>query len=227
MRRPTTAHLRRPTTGAVDRLRSRIGIGIGGSPIVRRAARHRLGAWLLAAVAAMGVHRAVSQADERSRAWGRTVEVVVATSDISAGATLDGRTTVQRLPAVAVPRAALTGPTAGRRAGRDVPAGAVLTTFDAGTPGSGPVAARLGQNRSAVRVAVAPAPEVGPGDRVDVVAPDLDPVSGSAVGARVLARSAEVLEVAEGTATLSVDHDDAAALAAGGLSGPLAVVVRP
>ena len=216
------------TAGALDPLRHH--------PVARRAARRRLGAAAVAvAVAAITSHLAADGRRLRD-GWGRTVPVAITTREVAAGEVLDGAVRLERRPAAVVTEGAPpTLPPVGRRAAHDLPARRELVAGDTAPAGRGPLAAALPVGTAGVTLRLdGPAPEVAPGDRVDVVGeapgvltPDMiTPVpAGPDPGPR-LARRAVVLEVGDGTVTLAVAEADAARTAAAAASGGTTLVVR-
>jgi pilus assembly protein CpaB len=151
------------------------------------------------------------------RAVGPTVPVLVARTQLTAGARLDpGALAVRRVPARYAPAAAYrsSDEVAGLRAAVSIPAGADLdpSVVDDGTRSAGPPgpAMRAGE-RVAQIVAVGPAQALGPGARVDVLV--TRDAAGDAPGSTTLAlEDVEVLRAAR-------------APAAGG-SGPEAALPR-
>jgi Flp pilus assembly protein CpaB len=188
---------------------------LGTSPVVRRAVRHRLGAWAAALAVAVTVQHTVAGAAADRRAWGVPVDVVVATRSVGAGDRTG--TTVLRLeprPSRTVPAGALRSLPVGARAVVDLSPGQVVTGAMVDRHGRGPVASRLPPGRVAVTVGTGPVrPVVSRGDRVDVLA-DV-----------VLARRATVLTARADRVTLAVLPAEAAATATSALSGPVALVV--
>jgi pilus assembly protein CpaB len=135
------------------------------------------------------------------RAVGPTVPVLVARTQLAAGARLaPGALAVRRVPARYAPAAAYrsAGEVAGLRAAVAIPAGADLdpAVVDDGTRTSGPSgpALRAGE-RVAQIVAVGPAQALGPGARVDVLV--TRDAAGDAAGVTTLAlEDVEVLRAA-------------------------------
>jgi hypothetical protein len=209
----------------LDRLRR-----LSGTRPVRRAARRRLGAWTLAIGVALVVRDITGDALAERVAWGRTVDVVVATAPVKPGEQFGGRVALRPVPVALVPDAAVRTPPGGRRAAHPIGRGEVVTTADLAAVGSGPVAARLPEGTAGVMVPVgSPVPPVAVGDRVDVVAPaevpdPLAPARGRAPAP--LTSGALVVAVEADRLTLAVASGDAARTAAAALSGPVAVVVR-
>lgn len=196
------------------------------SPMLRRAARRRAGAWCAAAGLALVVHQVVDDADTRQRTWGRTRTVVVAARRIEAGTLLDAHAlTLTERPVAVLPDDTLRTIEAGQRATRSIERGEELTSADAAPSGRSPVASQLQPGRSAVVVHLGDtAPPVGTGDRVDVVT-DLE-TSGAPAAATVIAHGATVITVDGDQVVLSVPEAEAAATAHAALVGSVSIVVR-
>jgi Flp pilus assembly protein CpaB len=117
----------------------------------------------------------------------------------------------------------------GRRLITDVGRGEVLVERRLATSGTGAIGALLERGEVAVLVPLGDPPAVvEPGDLVDVVAPSdqVDP-SGftSTLEVEPVARSARVLAVTDGAATLAVPRERSAPTAGAALGGMVALVV--
>jgi hypothetical protein len=173
-----------------------------------------------AAVAAVAVLLLAGAGAARSP-WGPPVDVLVARTPLTAGAALDAGT-VSRVtwPAGLVPHdAVVPGDEAGRSLAVTVVAGTVITgrhlVDDAGVGGG------LGPGRAAFPLEAGPMPPLRDGQRVDVVAADVDGRG------RVLARDARVVARTSDTLWLDVAREEAAGLAAAAVRGGLRLVVLP
>lgn len=200
------------------------------SPVVRRALRQRITAWAAAAAVALAVWSTVSDAHEARRRWEPLTEVLVASRTIEPGEQLVAAD-LRRItwPLAHVPDGAIETAPIGERVIATIVAGEVLV--DRRFAGSGSAATRLRSGRAAVSLPLGTdPPPIAIGDRVDVVAPrHLDDWADGASAARVVvvASGAEILEVGEGHATVSVAHDEVAPTTAAILDGVLTVVLRP
>lgn len=149
--------------------------------------------------------------------FGPPTTVLVAVDDLPAGTALEaGHVRRARWPADLVPPGALT-----RAAGTltaPLPAETVLTSGHVTADGLGGVA---GRGRAAVPLPVEHVPAVPVGALVRVVASEVD---GSG---RVVADRGEVIGVDASAVWLAVADADAAAVAAAGLRGSIALVVLP
>lgn len=153
--------------------------------------------------------------------WGPPVAAVVTLVDVPAGATLDpSQLTTEDRPADLVPDDAVSlAEVAGRRVASAVVAGTVLTSRH--LAGDGGLAAGLAPGRAAYPAPTDALAEVEPGQRVDVVAGDVEGRG------RTLARGARVLAVADGVVWLDVARDDAPGLAAASTWDGLRIVLLP
>lgn len=197
---------------------------------MRRAARRRLGAWGLAIAVALVVRDLTADARAERAAWGRTVDVVVATEPVDPGERLGGRVALRPVPVALVPDAAVRSLPGNRRAAHPIGRGEVVTTADLAAVASGPVAARLPEGTAGVTIPVgSPVPPVAVGDQIDVVAPGefSDPLAPQRHRApSPLATGALVIAVEADRLTLAVASGDASRTAAAAMSGPVGVVVR-
>lgn len=185
---------------------------------LRRRLRTPAAHWALAVGLGLATVVVVGDQLERARAeadrYGRWRPAVVATRDLAAGVTLgpdDVRTV--RLPASMVPAGAVTGPPLGRRLASPLRAREVLVA-DRLRGGSSALAAAVPEDWRAVAVAVAePALEVGPGDVVDLLAPDAASGTHGVVvaDARVAARTEGMVTVLVPTTGLAPLADAVAA----------------
>jgi Flp pilus assembly protein CpaB len=153
--------------------------------------------------------------------WGRPVDVIVAAADLPAGSPLDaGMIRPERRPEGLVPADALGADAAnGARLAGTVVAGTVLTARHL-HDGDG-VAAHLAPGRAAFPVEAGTVVAVQAGQRVDVVAGDVEGRG------RALATDARVLSVGEGVVWLEIDRADAPALAAAATWDGLRIVLLP
>lgn len=151
--------------------------------------------------------------------WGPPVDVLVTTVDLDAGAPLDpSQVRTERRPARLVPPdAVLDPPAAGHRAAGTIVAGTVLT--DRHLAGEDPITGTLADGRAAYPVAADVLPPLRPGQRLDLVAGDLEGRG------RLLARDVRVVSASDGTVWLDVRREDAPAIAAAALRDGLQVVL--
>jgi Flp pilus assembly protein CpaB len=181
-------------------------------PIRRRLPRRALPWWAatlaLAAATGLVADGVLQRAGDAEARWGTTRSVLVATGPIGPGDPLAGRTEARRLPAAAVPAAALDPASAGGAVAVDaIGAGEVVTTDRAGGPRARTLAGRLPPGTRAVLVPLeVTGLPVQVGDEVDLL-----PVSSPAAPA---ARAAEVVEVRTDALVVAVRPSEAAAVAA-------------
>ena len=194
----------------------------------------------LAAVTVLGVRGIVTAAQQSQRSWGRTVDVLVATADVAAGRPVDAsNSSLVRRPARLVPRGALRTPVTAQRSRVDLVDGEVVVRSR--LSGSGAVAARLGADDVGVTLDTGDGhPPVSIGDRVDVFVGSVDPAAdGRGAGeradpeltARLVVAGATVIDHddahGDGRVTVAVRRDEAAALSAAALRGPVSLVLVP
>lgn len=200
----------------------------------RRAARTRAVAAAVALVVAAMVAERSSTAQRERSAWGTTVTVQVLERDLPAGATITAADLrAAPWPAALAPPGAADSTAVGRRVDSAVSRGEVLVGHRLAPDGAGTLGAQLDRGEVAVQVPLGEPPAaVEPGDLVDVIAPvdPTDPADSADAGAAtlqvgVVARSARVLAVGGGAATLAVLHARAAAVAGAALTGMVALVV--
>lgn len=178
------------------------------------AAPPRLRALAVAGAAALLLLAGLTQA--ATGPHGPPVEVRVAARDLPVGHVVTSGDTVRRSwPRDLVPDGAVTDAT-GTVVGA-LPRGAVVTDRHLSTEGLG---AAVADDRVAVAVPLDLLPPVSPGLRLDLVGAELD---GRPV---VLATDAVVVTIDTASVWLAVDHDDAPAVAAAGLTGAVGAVVR-
>jgi hypothetical protein len=183
-------------------------------PPLRRARRSLALRWL--AVAAGAALVAVESASvgaaaraERDR-WGEAVPVAVALAPLGPGDVIGaGDVAVELRPLAVVPDGALTTAPLGRTVVADVLAGEVLV--EARAPASGLVPAGW----VAIAVPTSPAPPLEPGDRVDVLAPD------------VVAEDAVVVHVDDDAVTIAVPERDAPAVAEAATVAFVVLALKP
>lgn len=158
----------------------------------------------------------VHQADDARAAWGRSVTVLVAATDLMAGERLDGgNTRLERHPAPLVPSHALNALPDGGRVREPVYEGEVLRTERLAPPGASAVAARLPDGTRAMAIPVEPGttPPVAVGDLVDVlVALPVEAAGGGPPGFE-LATGVVVVDVTEAAVTVAVPRSVAPRLA--------------
>ena len=221
----------RPPPGPGDLLAGVPRPRVAGHRRARRARR----ALVVAVVGAALV--ATTAADRRERAWRPTVDVLVTSTEVAPGTSLDaGAAGVRSVPAALVPARAVTPPPPDGPppvARRAVGAGEIVVADDVAAPGRTGVAAALGPGRRAVAVPVATAPPLEVGQRVDLrgTAPPGGPSPATGWGTdadAAVAEDAEVLAVAEDGAqvTVAVTDAQAAGVAAAIGAGPLVVLLR-
>ncbi|MBW3657621.1 MAG: SAF domain-containing protein [Actinobacteria bacterium] len=155
--------------------------------------------------------------------WGPPVAVLVTTLDVQPGQALDPATVrTERRPARLVPDDAVrdAGALGRSRAAATLLAGTVLTTRH--LAGEDAVTGTLAEGRAAYPVEAATLPPLRPGQRLDLVAGDLEGRG------RTLARDVRVVSITDGTVWLDVARDDAPVIAAAALRDGLQVVLlRP
>lgn len=159
--------------------------------------------------------RTLWAAEDARAAWAASSAVIVATSDLEPGTTLDERDlAVVGLPAALVPPGATTGDPAslvGATVTRMILAGEPIATARLGPAGLGPTAARLAPGWRAVTLPLGSArPPLVPGDRVELVA--VGGGRGSGASAVVVSRSAEVLELEADALTVAVPTSEVTAV---------------
>jgi len=209
-----------------------VAVSVFSSPPVRRALRSRVLALLVAAVVATTVAGRVGAADRTAEQWGEQVTVAVMTRDLPAGSTItssDAR--LVRWPAALVPADALRHlPEQGRLAAAAVD-GEVLVGSRLADGSPGELSAQLTRGEVAIQLPLSDiAPNVAPGDRVDVVAPTTGAVSDLSVVAstlqvEVVASAARVISADDGVVSLAVRRPQAERTAGAALSGVVALVV--
>lgn len=152
--------------------------------------------------------------------WGPPVPVLVTTVDVEAGQPVEAAAVrTERRPARLVPEDALrdAGTLGTARAAGLLVAGTVLVTRH--LAGEDVVAGALADGRAAYPVDATALPPLGVGQRLDLVAGDLEGRG------RTLARDVRVLHLADGTVWLDVAREDAPAIAAAALRDGLQVVL--
>lgn len=167
---------------------------------------------VLALVATLTTEGVVDGARRARDAWGRTVDVAIATRDLDPGTTLGpDDVTVAARPVVIVPDDA-TGDVLGRVVTAPVAHGEIVLERRLGGGGRGP-GALLDPGDVAFSVPVDPStPSVRPGDRVDVFVP-VDTTSRSAIGATRAAHRAIVVSVNDRAVMIGVDAASATTVA--------------
>lgn len=209
------------------------------APARRRPVR-RIGRWrrwapaLAVAAAGLLAARATAEADGQRARWGASDPVVVLARGVAAGDRVPADAVERRaVPRSLVPAGAATATddVVGRAARTELRAGEVVVA-DRLAPGplEGPAAA-LGPDERAVAVPVGDdEPIVGPGQRIDLVAPEAGPGlaadGGGARRASVVVTDAAVLDVGPGRVVVAVGADDLDALATALVGGPLLVAAR-
>lgn len=196
----------------------------GAARIGRRARRSLALRWLLVAiaagVAAVQADRLGASALEARRAWGRAEPVVVAARTIEAGELVGSDDVrVERWPLAMVPGGALHDPPADRRATATIAAGEAVLGARLAPQGLSAVAALVPAGWRALAIPVAagfgaPVPPLSPGDRVDLLAPD------------VVVEAAVVVAVADDTVTVAVRVRDAPAVADAVVAGAVTIALR-
>ncbi len=203
-------------------------------PATGRLARYRhLTSWAvtlaLALLAGTVTTTVVAGADDARRAWGERRTVAVAAAGLEPGTTIAAADLERReLPIAVLPPDVVHDPT-GRVVTSPILAGEAVVEARVGDEGVTGVAALVPEDHVAVAVALdAPTPPLQIGDRVDVLAPGaLGPPSLGSVGGPAVrvARGAVVVHLGDTALTVAVGDDDAAAVAAATLQGPVAVVL--
>ena len=185
------------------------------SPL-KRLVRHRGVYWTIAATlavtAGLTVHRQGADARQLADRLGTTTEVVVADAELAPGEPIAPFTTTRSFPVGLVPPSAILEIPDHASAGRRVPAGAVVTTFDLADP-AGP-----GADEAVIAVgSTAATPPLAPNDPVVLVVA-ADPFVG--LDSRLI--DARVVSITEERIVVAVDLDDladvATALRAGGIT---------
>lgn len=177
---------------------------------------------VLAVVAGALAAGAVQRAGDVSAAYGTTIEVPVATRDLSRGDVVGAADVeVRSVPAGLVARGVATD-VVGRTVAEAMAAGEVVLEIRMGGAGGGPGALLEGGTRA---IGLPRSPDgvaVAVGDRVDVLAPD-DATAGAT--ARRVARGAEVLEVGDTAFTVAVTVNESGAVARAVLDGAVTVAL--
>lgn len=195
------------------------------SPLGRRVVRRRLGALTVAVTVGLAVSHQTSAARAAVAQWGPTAPVLVAATDLPAGAALGpGNVRTEQWPARLVPAAALAS-VEGRRTARAVAAGVPLTTADLAGTGRSAVAARLPDGSVGVTLprGTAPAP-VRAGDLVDVLGATAE---GRSLTAERVAARAIVVAVDRTSVTVAVRRTEAGDVAAAAAAGTAVLVLVP
>lgn len=209
----------------------RIRLRLAANPVQRRAARRRLGSWIVVLGAAWLVHQQLQVADDERGDWGRTESVVVTSRAVGVGEPIPvGALHVARFPLRTVPDGALTRRPASARAAVALSAGQVLTDAMVDRRDRGAVASVLPAGTVGVVVSTGTLrPPVETGDRVDVVAGALDGLAMGATGVdpEPVARRALVVRRDDDRVTLAVRSDQAAGTATAALVGPVALLLHP
>lgn len=215
--------------------RARTGDLVGSlfsSPPVRRVLRSRVLALLVAALVVTTVAGRVGAADRTREQWGEQVTVAVMTRDLPAGSAItSGDARLVSWPAALVPADALRHlPEQGRLAAAAVD-GEVLVGSRLADGSPGELSAQLTRGEVAIQLPLSDiAPNVAPGDRVDVVAPTTGAVSdlsgiASTLQVEVVASGARVISNDDGVVSLAVRRAQAERTAGAALSGVVALVV--
>lgn len=218
----------------VRRILARHPASLLGHPSVRRAARRRLWAVLVAVLVAAVVLSALDRAERGRAAWGRTVDVMVARHDLDAGETIGpGAAALERWPVGLVAEGALHELPSGRRLAAPVRAGELIVDRRLAAADAGPTGAALARDEVVVSLPLGSPPAApAPGDHVDVYAPQGgavsldDPSSGlvPTAAARLATRS-RVLAVRPDAVDVAVRRAEAQEVAAAVLGGLVALVV--
>jgi Flp pilus assembly protein CpaB len=208
-------------TGSLLRRRAR-------SPLARRVARSRGGAFLLAAIVACVVGTVVADAESARARWGSTGLVAVALEDLEAGSELGPDVVALRHhPEGLLPDGAVREVPEGRRLAMSVTRGEVILSSRLARLGAGSTAALLPEGSAAITVPLgsAPAP-LSLDDLVDVLAPaGAVPTWEDGVTVDVVARGARVIALRDGHATLVIDRAEVERTAAAVLEGTLTVAL--
>jgi pilus assembly protein CpaB len=176
---------------------------------------------------ALGVHGAITGAQEARDRWGTEVAVLVARADLPVGHVLGpADTEVRALPAALVPRGAITGSSTGRVVRHPVVEGEPLVATRLAPEGLTGVAALLPEGTVAVAVPTDPAttPPLEVGDRVDVL---VAPAPASVEGPPPVraASGATVVAVGEVSATVAVPTSRAPTVAFAAGTGAVALAL--
>jgi Flp pilus assembly protein CpaB len=204
------------------------------SRTARRALLIRLAAGATVATTLWMLRHDLDSASELRHQWGPTRRVVVTTAEVHLGESIDeSNTELVERPVRHIPDGSLRELPARRRAAIDMPPGSIVTKSQVSRSSS--VATGVPSGRTAVTFAVqSPAPMVGPGDHVEVLAPASDELTSGAGGsgaARRVSTDAVVLTSPKptdgdlATLTVTVRQADVAEVAGAALAGPLALVV--
>lgn len=197
-----------------------IGSIVTGSAGRRRALRRQVTGWAIVAIVSLWVHHVVAGADSARAAWTGERKVVVLRAPVAAGHRIDaGDVEAVRMPSSLSPTDAVDTLTDGATAAVELRSGTVLGRSMIGADRRGGAVRSLGPGRVAVVVRTGDLPTpAGPGDVVDVASPGWD---------APVATAARVLRIDGDVVTLGVGEDEATATATAGLSGPVALVLRP
>ena len=173
---------------------------------LRRARRSLVLRWVAVAVAAALVAVEAASVGAAARAardrWGEVAPFAVAVTRLEAGDRIGADDVVVELrPVAVVPDEALASAPVGRVVSATVLAGEVLVADRVAPGGTSATAALVPEGWRAIAVPASPAPPVEPGDRVDVLAPD------------VVAEDAVVVHVDDDVVTVAVSAADAPAVA--------------
>lgn len=187
---------------------------------LRRFLRHPPLYWsavaLVAVVTASAVWTYVARAERGAARYGRPTSVIVARRDLVPGAQItDDDVERRQLPASAVPADALDELAVGAVVTAGINEGETVTRRRLSAKQTSPLAARLGTGLRGVAIDRGQHPlPLRNGDRVDVVAADVD-------GARTVtfAAAAEVVDVDRQVVVVAVPANVAGSLAALGASG--------
>ena len=200
---------------------------------LRRHPRARLALVLVAAlVVGWSVLLSSRAADDRQRAWGTSIDVLVATVDIPAGAPIDAtNTSLVAHPAALVPDGAHTSLPQDLRAAAPIWAGETVRAERVAPAGLSVVAARLPDGMRAVAIPVEPGttPPLSVGDRVDVLVALAPEAAGGGPPGFALTTGVLVVEVTDTAVTVAVSPDAAprVAVALGQGAVTLALVGAP
>jgi Flp pilus assembly protein CpaB len=205
-------------------------------PLVRRLRRTAAAWWIVAAAAAgLAGERALDAgraAAEARAGWGESVVVAVAVHDLELGdvvASGDVDVIVEPRPRATVPAGALADVPVGRVIVAPVLAGEVLVDRRVAPDGLTGTAALVPAGHRAVAVPIdaglgAVSPEVGVGDRVDVLA-TFDVTDGSEPPTGTVAAGVTVVAVADTSVSVSVPVDDAPRVAFAAARGTVALAI--
>jgi Flp pilus assembly protein CpaB len=193
----------------------------------RRPPRPPLYYWAVAATAAALAGVVVGGLTRRAlvseRAWGARANVVIATTDLVAGAVVrDGDTDVRSIPASLVPAGALDVSPLGRVVVTPVFRGEIVVDRRLGRDGASAVAALLPADTLGVAVPTGPAAvPLTVGDRVDVLA------AAEGGAAHRVAQAAIVIAVGDEAVTVAVRETDAGAVASAVAAGTAVLALVP